>query len=200
MNRLAVISRFNENLDWVNELKISYLIYNKGENNIHFPSTLLPNTGREGNTYLTYIIKNYNNLPEEIAFLQGKPFDHCEKILTYLNNPYTTDITYQIDNKVIFLMNKHQEKYYLECDINGNDINGNIGHSGLPIKEILDQIGIYYRGPFIFSQGAQYLISKICILSKPLNWWENIYQVYNNNPSSPWVFERIWPLIYASEI
>lgn len=199
MNRVVVISRFNEDLDWINELKIPYIIYNKGENNINFPSITVPNIGREGNTYLKYIITNYNNLPKEIAFLQGKPFDHCEKILTYLNNHPIDNITY-ISNKVVFLMNKHQDKYYLECDINGNDLNGNGGHPGLPIKGILDQIGIQHDGPFIFSQGAQYLIPKICILSKPLSWWENIYQIYNNNSSSPWAFERIWPLIYASEI
>jgi hypothetical protein len=193
MKRLAVISRFNENLDWINELKIPYLIYNKGENNINFPFTSIPNNGRESETFLRYIIENYSNLPDEIAFIQGNPFDHCNDILSHLNSKNIT--TYQIKNKVTFLMNKHLEKYYLECDINGGP-----HHSGLPIKETLNQIGIEHDDDLIFSQGAQYLVLKSCIISKPLEWWEQLYEFHNSDGLLPWVFERIWPLIYAYEI
>ena len=193
MKRLAVISRFNENLDWINELKIPYLIYNKGENNINFPCISIPNNGRESETFLRYIIENYPDLPDEIAFIQGNPFDHCNDILFHLNSKNIT--TYQIENKVTFLMNKHLEKYYLECNIDGSP-----HHSGLPIKETLDQMGIEYDEYLLFSQGAQYLVSKSCIVSKPLEWWEHLYKVHNNNNLLPWVFERIWPLIYVHEI
>jgi hypothetical protein len=193
-NRLIVISRYNENLDWLKELKFPYIIYNKGENNINYPSIPTPNVGRESETFLRYIVENYPNFPDEIVFLQGNPFDHCNNILFLLNSNKNMNLTYQIKDKIVFLMNKHLEKYYLESDINGNP-----HHPGLPIKEILDQIGIEYNGSLLFSQGAQYLILKSCLLSKSLEWWKHIYHIHNNIPSSPWVFERIWPLIYESE-
>jgi hypothetical protein len=37
----------------------------------------LPNVGREGHTYLHYIVQHYNSLPEHVVFLQGDPFDHA---------------------------------------------------------------------------------------------------------------------------
>ena len=85
-----VISRYNENLDWVQSLVdteswITHIIvYNKGLPNISFSGKALekiqileiPNEGREGETYLRYIIDNYDTLPEHVWFLQGDPFDH----------------------------------------------------------------------------------------------------------------------------
>jgi len=197
MNRLAVISRFNEDLDWIKQLKIPYFIYNKGNNNIPLPSIQIPNIGRESDTFLKYIIEQYNSLPEEIAFLQGNPFDHCRDTLLYLNERKINDIEnyYQIENKLIYLLNDGDPDIPTECDIQGKP-----HHDGLPIKEILDLIGIDYKGPFLYSSGAQYIVSKYCILSKSLKWWENIYNIHTFNPLSPWVFERIWPLLYASEV
>jgi hypothetical protein len=197
MNRIAVISRFNETLDWINKLTIPYIIYNKGENNIDFPHIMIPNMGRESETFLRYITENYTNLPEEIAFLQGKPFDHCRDVIQYVNHRQINDKNnyYSIENKLIFLLNDGDPDIPTECDINGFP-----HHPGLPISSILTQIGINYNNSFLYASGAQYIISKHCILSKPIEWWNYVYNIHNNNPASPWVFERIWPLLYASEI
>jgi hypothetical protein len=196
-NRIAIISRFNENLDWINQLKIPYVIYNKGKNDIFFPYVSISNIGRESETFLRYIIENYDVLPEEMVFLQGKPFDHCRDVILYTNERSIDDKNnfYSITNKLIYLLNDGDPDIPTECDINGNP-----HHPGLPIKDILFQLGINYSGPFLYASGAQYVVSKSCIVSKPLEWWKHVYNVHNNNHSSPWVFERIWPLIYASEI
>jgi hypothetical protein len=75
MNKVAVLSRYKEKDDlWENIVSKKYekvIVYNKyeGEN-------LLPNLGREGHTYIHYIIENYNNLPDEILFSQYDPRDH----------------------------------------------------------------------------------------------------------------------------
>lgn len=73
-----IISRFNEDISWINNYTSNYIIYNKGEN---LPETykqkMVPNFG--GNQYdiFNYIYTNYNKLPNLIAFMQGNPFDHC---------------------------------------------------------------------------------------------------------------------------
>ena len=75
MKKIAVLSRYKEtNSLWKDIVSQKYeqvIVYNKyeGEN-------LLPNVGREGHTYLHYIIENYNNLPDEILFSQYDPRDH----------------------------------------------------------------------------------------------------------------------------
>lgn len=74
MKKVAILAKYKEqNHFWRDLLSENYevLIYNKfdGEN-------LLPNVGREGHTYLHYIVENYNNLPDEILFSQYDPSDH----------------------------------------------------------------------------------------------------------------------------
>jgi len=91
-----VISRFNENIDWIN--KILYkkwinqiIIYNKGQHNLeHLTNPKIKilnveNIGREGYTYLDYIISNYDNLHKEIWFIQANPFIHSPDFLNFLN-------------------------------------------------------------------------------------------------------------------
>ena len=76
-NRVLVISRFNENLDWTKLIKTwDKLIFNKGDNIEELNAIPLNNVGREAHTYLHYIVENYYNLPQYVGFLQGYPFPH----------------------------------------------------------------------------------------------------------------------------
>ena len=69
-----IISRYNEDIGWIDKIKDGKLIdkifiYNKGEKNIHFNDKKIhvfnvKNIGREGGTYLDYIINNYDNFPK----------------------------------------------------------------------------------------------------------------------------------------
>lgn len=113
----VVVSRFNENLDWLlilNNLDIDILIYNKGEENIDYIKhnirceiKNIPNIGREGCTYIDHIINNYKKLYNYTIFVQGFPFDHCPNIYSKM-----IDIVNNLENiNFTFLNNK-----LLECD------------------------------------------------------------------------------------
>ena len=87
MNVLVVISRYNEDISWVSELKVPYLIINKG-NPIDNPNCVcIPNStnGREAHSYVWYILQHYDNLPDSVIFLQGNPFDHQKRIIEMLD-------------------------------------------------------------------------------------------------------------------
>lgn len=76
-NKVAVLSRYKEiNNFWFNLLSKDYnvIVYNKNEG-----ENLLPNIGREGHTFVNYIVENYNDLPDEILFSQYDPIDHFSK-------------------------------------------------------------------------------------------------------------------------
>ena len=82
-NLHIVIARYNESLDWLDtcltpQQRRSVWIYNKGPDSVSSQIKTLPNVGREAHTYLTYIIENYDNLPERVYFLQGDPFPHLQ--------------------------------------------------------------------------------------------------------------------------
>lgn len=91
-----IISRYNEDVDWVNKIKENesierILIFNKGSSDIYFFDSKIKvinvkNIGREGGTYLDYIIDNYDNYPENLIFTQADPFEHNEKFLEFLKD------------------------------------------------------------------------------------------------------------------
>jgi hypothetical protein len=74
-----VISRYDENLDWLIKWKEQFdiVVYNKGKilNNNEFKYIEIPNYGREAYTYLYHIVNEYDNLYENTIFLQGKISD-----------------------------------------------------------------------------------------------------------------------------
>ena len=91
-----IISRYKENIDWIEMIKRSRLIekilvFNKGPDDIYFNESKIDiinveNIGREGGTYLDYIINNYDNLPDNLVFTQANPFDHNENFLDFFKD------------------------------------------------------------------------------------------------------------------
>lgn len=81
-----VIARYKENIDWVKSIPIKYLIYNKNSQQIHDKNIInIPNIGREEYVYIKYIIDHYENLPNQIIFVQGDPFAHSPSFIKLLS-------------------------------------------------------------------------------------------------------------------
>tara|TARA_Y100000768_G_C23940529_1_gene664892 strand:- start:68 stop:1423 length:1356 start_codon:yes stop_codon:yes gene_type:complete len=119
-----IVARYDENLDWLNSLIetepwiSNVIIFNKGLDNIRLSSINktknivkiknVPNIGREGGTYLNYIITNYERLPDKLWFIQGNPFDHSPDFLNmmtynvaklYINNEFQT-LTWRYNSSI----------------------------------------------------------------------------------------------------
>lgn len=90
MDVLVVIARYKEDVNWVKNLELPYLIINKGppiqDIDIQNNSISVPNSieGREAHSYLWYIVDNYDKLPDKVIFLQADPFEHQPDILKIL--------------------------------------------------------------------------------------------------------------------
>ena len=177
MKKCAVICKYAENLDWVKDLSIPYVIYNKGidveENHIQ-----VPNKGRESEVFLRYIIENYDSLPQYVVFLQGGPHFHCHNVISMINEHY--------DSKLVSLSNSSVI----------DDEYGYPNHVGLPIKEIVELLGLPSSKYYEFGPGAQYIVSRDLIINKNLGWWKRAYEIHDSYNLAPWVYERIWPLIF----
>jgi len=74
----VIVARYAENVAWVEELGYDFIVYDKGGDMVT-KATPLPNIGREGHTYLTHIVRNYDRLATTCVFLQGDPFDHIDE-------------------------------------------------------------------------------------------------------------------------
>jgi hypothetical protein len=181
-----IVARYNENLDWLNKINFESVIYNKGDIDSNYIN--LPNIGREADTYLNYILSNYNNLSDITVFTQANPFDHCYDFVEKVNT--TTDF-----NNVVWLGTNWGPVT--------KNFEGGPGERPLPLLDICEelfQIKFSKDKTFIFSAGAQYMVPKNFILKKSLNWWKNCYIVFNKYiETSPWAYERIWPLIWNYE-
>jgi hypothetical protein len=178
MHNLIVIARYKEDLTWTNTLKTPFLVYNKGE---YLEGAInVPNIGRESGTMMLYIIENYDRLPDNVTFLQGNPFYHCKDVKEFVDS-------YKENGDLVYLSD------FIPID----DINGEPNHKGLPIRKFLIDLGLNSYQLFEFSAGAQYVVPKSLILSKSLDWWKKAYRIHQENTIAPWVFERIWPVIWA---
>jgi hypothetical protein len=66
-----VIARYDEKMPWCYNYRDYITIYNKGENNMIYPSIKLENKGHLADTILTHIINNYDNLADVTFFTHG---------------------------------------------------------------------------------------------------------------------------------
>ena len=117
MTTQIICARYNENINWLLELKNeNIIIYNKGEDDLHlFPIekiVKLPNLGREGGTYIDHIVNNYDNLCDYTIFIQGNPVDHvwnCEYERSYkeIFDDYYENKNYQF---------KYISKHFIHVD------------------------------------------------------------------------------------
>ena len=216
-NYTLVISRFNESLKWTNMYAGKRFICNKGETDIDIPLVngdkieKLENIGRESHTYLWYIIKHYDNLPEYIGFSQGRIDDHVRgRINIFETMLYECIISgkskYRVSNKSKDIEYSTQfsfnsiKKYdptieksnKTECFI---DFLKNIDVYNQFIKDELDNnIKIYPNGLMV--------ISREQILSRSKSYYEKIIKFidYHINPEEGHYFERSWAYIFNCNI
>ena len=80
MTTKYIIARYSESIGWLHPILSDCIIFNKGKK-LGIPyEHLLPNVGRESETYLRFIIENYDDLPDCCVFSQGKIKDHMERV------------------------------------------------------------------------------------------------------------------------
>jgi len=161
----VIIARYNENIDWINDMdKSKIIIYNKSDELIE-NAINRPNIGRDPETFLYHIIQNYENLPDYLFFLQGRPFDH----FTHLNDTLQNEINKIINSEIKidvapFLTNLYTEKHDYFIPLNTKY------YYSLIFKGDAPDI-------FAFSAGCQYVVSKKNILNRPKSFYEKIYNM-----------------------
>ena len=186
MSYSIIVARYNENVEWTKPFT-NVKIYNKGtqlENG--YNEIRLPNVGREGHTYYKYICDNYDNLDDYTIFLQGNPFDHSPNIVSNINKYINNNL--QIDFEFL-------SEYIIDCNLNGC-----IHHRNLPLKQVYYMLFNEHSDnlKFAFGAGAQFIVSKRCILKKPKFFYSKIVEILQNdiNPIEGFVIERFHKLIF----
>jgi hypothetical protein len=73
MSLTIVTSHWKEDLTWLTRSKFPVVLIDKvgSDQSPLVAQHVVPNLGRECTSYLKYIIENYDNLPEAVAFIHG---------------------------------------------------------------------------------------------------------------------------------
>lgn len=170
-----VISHYEKSLSWLeNNDKYWASIYDKGNNKKGVP---LPNIGREPHTFITHIVRNYEELANTTIFLQDNPFEHGVTMQDILNA-------------------KTKNFTWLGKTNYSTDEQGRPHHAGLPIKQVCDRLGLTPKYPLRFAAGGQFVVTKERILKRPIGFYKKCMVLLETIDDAPWVFERIWRVIF----
>ena len=181
----VVISRYQENVEWANGIE-SCIIYNKGPADpvTRHPIVALPNVGREGHTYLYHIIQNYDQLADHTCFLQGHPFDHSpdleQRLQAFVTVPfYSLSRVYSIN---------------LCYDPTDFSLHALLIHM---YERVFGQAKTNHE--FTFGAGAQFIVSRDAIRSRPKSFYENLLRIMEGSvhPPEGFALERFWTMIFT---
>lgn len=193
MTKIAILSRYQESdHSWYNILKDRYsniIVYNKFDSD-----NRLPNIGREGHTYLYYIINNYDNLPEELLFSQYDPLDHFNKL-----NP----LNHRGINHINDFLNSHLYDFICIRPIDYdlfvrkrkiqwiNNFNLLYNTTNISIDKIVST-GACLNGIF--------RVSKKAILKNDISFYQRGLDMLSRhkNPDEGFFFERAWKYIFTN--
>lgn len=92
MFRQLVVSRYKEDIRWIQDSPLPAIVYNKGPElrQVYGAECVrLTNVGRETHTYLQHIINRWDDLADYTIFTQGDPLEHSPDFIKLLSYPFT---------------------------------------------------------------------------------------------------------------
>lgn len=208
-----IVSRYNEDLSWMNEEpfnRFNYIIYNKGinenfEKKYALKTINLPNVGKCDHTYLYHIVNNFNNLSNVNVFFPGS-----------LNNEYKKNnakkILYEILNrrKAVFLgtytndLRINFKNFTLDSYLSGDLSNRNLNPEEILLPAIIRPFGKWFLFHFGNIKVNYWCIHGIFSVSKKDITKHNIirYQQLldavgrHSNPEVGHYIERSWAALF----
>jgi len=215
-NQLIVISRYNENLDWIHESpfnKHPIIIYNKGNDDIDLKQNSsnthiikLPNVGRESHTFLYHIIENYDKLSEITIFLVGSlklpnKYDRSIKMIETVEKTNNTYLSCDMD----YSFSDNEKEFKIDKYTSGDEKNKILNPNDNLILSNIRPFGIWFESIFknnekndCFAYSSIFSISKENILQKPKSYYENLIKEVNTGEplETGHYMERSWYAVF----
>jgi hypothetical protein len=167
---IIVTSHWQEDLEWLKKSKFPVVLIDKeGSAESSFvPKYVIPNKGGAESTYFKYIIENYENLPEHIAFLHGHENAYHQKhersLLEVIEGANLTHGYIPLSGWVRFY------PFFNEVGVLNSPDLWDSFH--LP-SELKPKVGSLMA----FQPNSQFIVSKERILKHPKELYEHIYNV-----------------------
>jgi len=202
-----VVSRLNEPVDWLDSEFHNTIIYNKCdrlniENEIN-----MTNLGRETETYLNYIITNYENLPDVVIFTRANIPDYV--------GPQNVEYLMKIKNEA--LINGKSKPTVTHFQPEGSrgscwdkewnvSVNGFFLHNSykdnrrIPFIEwFRENVSNNYPNPINIYCHSVFAVKRDIIMKKTADYYKDLVKHVNHNidPAEGHFFERAWYYIFS---
>lgn len=175
------ISYYEGDLSWIYKLDQSkYIVYNKSAKELpkEIKNIKVKNVGYNLYSYLEYIIKNYDNLPDSIIFCKNNIFDrHLNKnlFLKLIKREIFTSLEENISEKYDFVSLTLSDQGFNEINTSWYKYN----YDRLYFANYNDFYSFIFKGSVIpiflkFSPGGNYLLKKENILIRPKSFYQNL--------------------------
>lgn len=178
----------SENPEKMQEIKKEY-----PHSNIEIKSR--ENRGREGETYLSHIIDNYNSLAPYTMFIQDDTDNHITDMNGFL----------QITQEV--LQEKHSFRSYpCSWKKGGNThcrtiIDGNSDLHTFPTPDAVLRVAFIFglKLPYVYQTDicAFFIVSRDQIRTRPITFYKELREWLLSNEANGFVLEHIWQLIFT---
>jgi|TARA_B110000858_G_scaffold113012_1_gene129227 hypothetical protein len=162
-----VVTRFDENLNYLKNYQNFLTVYNKGNEDLSLNCKVVnrPNIGRDGETIFYHIVNNWNNLSDVTFFCQGYINDRSDQLITY------SDFENYINTNDIYSFKK---RYDLP-NHNESLLNFNISFKDI-YKEVFNE---EYKKDFPWVSGMWISVEKNIIKKVPYNIYQNMLNLFN---------------------
>lgn len=186
-----IVAKYNEDVSWLDGYK-NVIVYDK------LNDKDLPNIGRESHTYLTYIIENYDNLPDVVFFTQGNISEHnYSNISGFLNvENFSKNLKEYPFNYYFYCKNlgwNNDHLYYWKGPLYPKE---ELGFTQWFKKYIDNEYDI--NSGITFWMGAIFSVSKELIQARPKEYYQMLLDLIpkTHNPEVGHYFERSWFYIF----
>jgi hypothetical protein len=213
---VILVARYNEDLNWLKEEpfnKYEYVVYNKGHNEDYYKSDKfkyeikLENVGREGHSYLKYIIDHYDKLDDFTFFLPGSTdsknkLDRAKRMVNELKNNTDLFACILLDKSVNETFKDHIWSKYLATHENNKNLNSDDSMKPSDIQPYGKWFETRFNNRNIdskcYTNNALFGVSKQTIHNKSKAYYEELIKDLegHHNPETGHYFERSWETVF----
>ncbi len=186
-----IVSRYNQDIDYIKDYTDDVVLYDRSETPIE-GSIVVENIGTDWHDKFTYIIDNYDNLPDVAVYTKANLFKYItpeefEKVKD--NTTFTSLLTqnHEVTEGVSFYKDKLyweiNNLWFLEAHPPKNDQN---------VLELLVTLGIWNMKYIPFAPGSNYIVPRENILKHPKDLYKRLRSMlsWDRYPGEAQIIER----------
>lgn len=183
-----VVSRYNQDIEWLKDYTDDYVIYDRSEKPVR-NSIVVPNIGSDLYDKFTFIVDNYDNLPDVAVYTKANLFKYITK----------EEFDKVKDNQIFTpLLTQHHKTYMPVCfykDGMYHEINNRwylTAHSAKVKDELFELLGLNDKKYLAFAPGSNYILPKENILKHSKKFYEKLrsYLEWTIYPGEAQIIER----------